>query len=486
MTSAEKQRLSTGVPALDEVLKGGLLPQRAYLLRGGPGTGKTTLGTHFLTQGHQQGEAVLLISFGESEKQIRRNAQYCDQDLSKIEVLDLSPKQEFFTEQLSYDLFSPADVELDPITRDIIDAVDRIQPSRVFVDSVTQLRYLATDSFQFHKQALSFIRYLTERGATVILTSESSASAPDEDLQFLSDGVIHLQYRSEERSIEITKFRGSGFVSGEHTVRLTQEGMKVYPKLNVQSRDRDFAMETLSTGIPEFDELLGGGIERGTTTIVTGPTGVGKTTFGMMLMKEGAGRGERSVVYSFEEMTEALYHRCESMNIPVRVMVKQGNLQIREIEALDYGADEFAQIVRRDVEENGTRIVMIDSVAGYQQSIRRGDVVKHLHALCRYLQNRGVAVLLINEVETITGDFRATEAGISYLADNIIFIRHLEIRGELRKAIGVLKKRLSDYEHTLREFQMTRYGIKVGRPLSGLRNILSGTPDWQGSDDAPL
>lgn len=201
-------------------------------------------------------------------------------------------------------------------------------------------------------------------------------------------------------------------------------------------------------------------------------------------MKEAAGRGERSVVYTFEEMTETILHRCEKINIPVRAMIERGTLSIVEIEALLYTPDEFAQLVRQEVEHNQTRIVMIDSLSGYELSIRSGDIVRHVHALCKYLQNVGVATLLINEVEDIVGGtFRATNTGVSYLADNIIFLRHLELKGELRKAIGVLKKRLSDHEKSLRELEITRYGIKVGAPLSMLRNILSGIPSWSDNPD---
>jgi circadian clock protein KaiC len=199
-------------------------------------------------------------------------------------------------------------------------------------------------------------------------------------------------------------------------------------------------------------------------------------------MKDAAGRGERSVVYTFEERLGTLLHRAEAVHIPVHAMMQRGTLSVVQVEPLQWTADEFAGLVRQEVEQYGTRIVMFDSTAGYRLSLRSGDLVGHLHALCKYLQNMGVAVLLISEVEAITGEFRATEAGISYLADNIVFLRYLEIQGELRRAIGVLKKRLGSFERTLREIEITRYGIKVGKPLTELRGILRGTPEWV---DAP-
>ncbi|WP_346289700.1 ATPase domain-containing protein [Sphaerothrix gracilis] len=474
-----QQRVSTGIVGLDEVLHGGLITNRAYLLRGGPGTGKTTVGIHFLAEGATRQEKVLFITLSESELQIRQNADYLGIDLTGIEFLDLSPTPDFFAESQSYDIFSPADVEREPTTQKIIECIESLQPSRIFLDSITQFRYLSTDEFQFHKQALSFIRYLTQNDATVLFTSEGSQSAPDDDLKFMSDGVLSLSYEHDERLLAVTKFRGSDFADGKHSLRLTSSGMAVFPQLRPVTFQRKFQPDVISSGVPELDELMHGGIERGAITIITGPTGVGKTTLGLQFMKEAAGRGERSVVYTFEEATETILHRCESVNIPVRAMLNRGTLSIVEIEALLYSPDEFAQLVRREVEQYQTRIVMIDSLSGYELSIRSGSIVRHVHALCRYLQNMGVAALLVNEVEDIMGGtFRATNMGVSYLADNIVFLRHLEIKGELRKAIGVLKKRLSGFERTLREVEITRYGIKVGAPLSTLRNILSGAPDW--------
>ena len=216
----------------------------------------------------------------------------------------------------------------------------------------------------------------------------------------------------------------------------------------------------------------------GTVTIVTGPTGVGKTTFGAQFMKEAAGRGERSVIYSFEEATDTILHRCESINMPVRAMIENKKLKINAVEALSLTPDEFAQMVRHEVEVQGTQIVMIDSLSGYRLAMRGEDMTTHVHALCRYLQNMGVTTILVNEVDSIMGDFQATGQGLSYLADNIIFLRYLEIDGQLRKAIGVLKKRLSNFETTLREFKISRYGLQVGAPLSNLRGILSGVPEW--------
>ncbi len=454
------------------------MPGRAYLVRGGPGTGKTTLGLHFLRAGATSGEPSLYITLAEPADQIRQNAQAIGLDLDGVDFLDLSPDSVFFTEGQSYDLFSPAEVERTPLTRQIQERVKRLRPRRLFLDAVTQLRYLSPDPFQFRKQVLSFLRFMAEQGATVLFLSEASPDAPDDDVQFMSDGVINLTYAPEGRTVEVTKFRGGDFRAGRHAMRLTGQGMVVYPRLLPSRHRREFVLETLPSGTPYLDELLHGGLERGTITLITGPSGVGKTTLGVQFMKEGAGRGERSVIYTFEETVETLTHRCAAVNMPVQYMLEHGTLAVIPVEPLRFAADEFAQLVRQEVEERGARIVMIDSVSGYRLALRgEGDLVTHLHALVKYLANMGVTVLLVNEVEYLTGDFRITDVGISYLADNVIFLRYLEINGELRKAIGVLKKRLSDFERMLRQIEITRYGIKIGAPLTRLRGILRGTPE---------
>jgi circadian clock protein KaiC len=260
---------------------------------------------------------------GEPEAELRANANALGFDLTQVHFLDLSPNAAFFTEMQTYDIFSPAEVEREPVTRQILEQIEHLKPQRVFLDAMTQFRYLATDAFQFRKQVLSFLRFLVEQGATVLYPSEGSDSAPDDDLQFMSDGVVHLYFQPEARTVSVSKFRGSDFRSGPHIMRLTDRGVEVFPHLLPEQHLQQFVQETIASGVPELDELLHGGLERGTISILTGPTGVGKTTLGLQFMKEAAGRGERSVVYTFEEARETLLIRCEALNIPVRAMVER-------------------------------------------------------------------------------------------------------------------------------------------------------------------
>ena len=480
METASSQRLSTGVTGLDAILGGGLIAGRAYLVRGGPGTGKTMLGLHVLEAGIARGEKALFISLEEPERQIRHDAAFHGLGLEGVAFLDLSPNAEFFTEGRVYDIFTPAEVEREPTTRRIIEQIEAQKPERVFLDAVTQFRYLCSDEFQFHTEVLSFMRYLRDRGITLVMTSEGSAMAPDDDLQFLSDGVLNLAFTGEARSVLVTKFRGSDFSGGLHALRLTEGGMQVYPRLVPHRHRREFVGEAISSGVPELDAMLHGGLERGTVSVITGPAGVGKTTLGLYFMKEAAARGEHSVVFSFEEGLATLLHRAQALGIPMRSMMDSGRLAILPIEPLRYGADEFAAMVREEVEKRHARIVMVDSVTGYSLCIHGGDMVRHVHALCTYLRNMGVSGILINEVESISGVFRATETGISFLSDNIVFLRYLEMNGALHRAVGVLKKRMSSFEGSLRELSLTPQGLKVGEPLTGMRGLLSGTPDWSG------
>ena len=477
-------RLSTGIPGLDEVLYGGLLARKTYLVRGAPGTGKTTLGFHFLTAGAANGERTLLITLGEPETQLRRNARSLGFDLDGIPILDLSPSPEFFARAQTYDIFSPAEVEREPITKLLVEQVEKVKPQRVFMDAMTQFRYLSTDLFQFRKQVLSFLHFLLEQGATVLFTSECSAAAPDDDLQFLSDAVLHLDCDPDGRALNVTKFRGSNFKSGPHSLRITSSGMKVFPRLlpDVHRYKGKFVVEAIATGVPGLDDLLHGGLERGTVTILSGPAGVGKTTLGLRIMTEAAARGERAVVYTFEEALQVMMRRCEGVAIPLRAMLERSNLAVVQVEPLFYTPDEFAQLMRQEVEKQQTRLVMIDSTSGYRLSFRGDDLVADLHALCKYLKNMGVTVLLINELEAVTGEFRITDMGISYLADNILFLRYVERHTanavELRKALGVLKKRVTDFDKDLRELEITSEGLKV-RPAPGKPSgIINGLPMW--------
>ncbi|MBA1147823.1 AAA family ATPase [Ectothiorhodospiraceae bacterium WFHF3C12] len=473
-------RITTRVPGLEGVLHGGFLPERSYLISGGPGTGKTTLGLHFLAAGSDS--PALLISMGEAERNIRSDAAAIGLDLDHVKAIDLSPGAQA-SSGAAYTLLEPWEAEPTDIRARVDEIFPHGPPARVFIDALSQYRHLVPDAFQFRKQVMSLLEYLTRSGSTVLYTAELG-SAADEDLQYLGDGILRLDWAPTGRTLSVVKFRGSAFAEGRHTVRLTGRGMQVFERLVPSDHTQAFRSVPLPSGVPELDTLTGGGLERGTVTVISGPTGVGKSTLGVQFMREAARRDERSVVFSFEEKLATLRHRCEQIGIPLTELIASDSLAVEEVEALQYTPDEFAWKVRVEVEDRGARMVMLDSLAGFRQSIQGDDVARHVHALCRYLSNMGVTVLLINEVGTIAGgELRVSDYGISYLADAVLLLRYLELDGELRKTIGVLKKRTGDFEKTLREFEITSTGLRVGEPLHGLRGVLRGVPEMAGESD---
>lgn len=473
---SNEQKISTGISSLDEVLDGGLIPQQSYLIQGGPGTGKSTIGYHFLEQAVKEGEAPLYISFGESSTHVNRNAKKLGVSLDDVHFLDLNPESDFSKDFEPYSVFATSEVESSSIFEPIVEAIEKHSPKRVFLDSITMFQFLNQDPFQTRNMALSFIKYICNSGATLLMTSELSEKSTEKEATFWVDGIVNLVYSESWRKLTVLKYRGSDYRSGNHAFRISSSGFELFPALRPNTYSRNFISSPVSSGLTELDELLHGGIEQGTTTLVTGPTGVGKTNLSVQFMKEAANRGERSAIYTFEESKELIIKRSESINVPVKKMIDKGYLKVESIEPLSYSPDEFSKMVRNDVEENDTKFVLIDSIGGYGMAVREENTLERLHSLTVYLQNMGVTTFLINETQSITGTLEATNIHASYLADNIIFLRYLEMNGELQKAIGVLKKRLSDFEKSIRRFHITKEGIQVGDKLSGFRGILSGTP----------
>lgn len=483
--SSASERLETGIPGMDELLGGGLRKRSATLCRGAPGAGKTIFGLHFLAAGVRASETGLYVNLGEPADYIRETASAFGLDIEPVHFLSLSATGEEFHSAETYDLFSSAEVEGPSLVENVREEIEAVDPDRVVIDPATEFRYLTTDEHQFRSQILSLLDFLKAAEATVVLTSQAADSMPDDDLQFLVDAVITIDSDGRRRTVEIPKFRGSSTRSGRHTVTITDSGMRAWPQLDPARHERPRTHRTLASGVTELDRLLSGGLTTGTITFFSGPTGVGKTTTGLQFMSEAASNGDRSVLYSFEEDTETLLTRAEAIGIPIAEMIDSEMLQIEEIGPDELTVDEFTSRIRTEVEDNDTEIVMIDGTTGFEQSlVGTGDnATGALVKVGRYLRNMGVTGIVTNEVHQITGEFQATEQKISHLADAIVVLRHVEHRGQLRKVIGVLKKRTSDYEPRLRELEITAKGIHVGEPLSELRGILTGTPEWDDPDD---
>lgn len=478
--------VSSGVDGLDDILHGGLVPGRMYLVHGQPGTGKTLLGMHFLEEGLTGDETVLFIHGEESRDEILANGAAVDIDVTGAEFLDLGPDSDFFTEDYSYDLVDPSDIEQERYTQDIHEAIREIDPDRVVVDPLTQLRYVEANDYQFRKRILAFMRFLKQHEITVVATATPTAQQEyDREIRSLSDGIVELTRGDGGRRIKVSKHRALGQREDDHGMEIRGNGLEVFPQLVPDRHEHPFEPNQIQFGIDELDELVGGGFNQRTVTFISGPTGAGKTSTGTQLLVQAAESDLNSALYLFEEDIETYEHRSESIGMPVSAMREDGSLSVTEIEPRTFSGEEFAHMVRAQVDQQQTDIVMIDGIDGYTTSIRgdENDLVRKLHALTRYLKNRGVTVLITNEIPEITGISSATSNNLSYVADNLMFLSYVEIDGSLRNVVGMLKKRAGGFEHNLREFEITADGIRVGESLTGLHGILQGTPRTDGPTD---
>lgn len=480
------QTIETGVSGLDELLNGGLITGRLYLVVGRAGTGKTLLGTEYLCEGLENDETTLFVHGEESADEILANAASFGIDLTGTEFLDLGPDSGFFDADSSYDLVDARDVESDRFIEQIRDAIEEINPDRVLLDPISQLQYIEPSEYQFRRRLISFMRFLKGRGTTVIATKTDEPSRADDEIRSLSDGIVELERGAGGRRIAVPKHRGIGQRDGTHGLEITASGLEVHPSLLPEPNERTFGPELLSAGVDELDALLEGGLECGTATFISGPTGVGKTTTAMQFLSAAATRGERPVAYLFEESPKTFLHRTESIGLPIHEQRADGELSIEAVEPLTLSPEAFARRVADRVDDDDTELVVIDGVDGYKVSIQgeRVELGRKLHALIRYLKNRNVAVILVDETDQITGIPSASSANISYIADNILFLNYVEVDGELRKGIGVLKKRAGRFERTMREFEITSDGIVVGEPYSGISGLLEGTPRLDLDHDA--
>lgn len=480
------ERMPTGIPGLDEAVHGGLITQNSYLIVGGPGTGKTILSFQWLLEGVRRGESALYITLAEPGGKIERNVRSFGWRLEGIEMVDLTPGAATSGgPEAEYQVFHPSEVERTPAWQGIYDAVEKHKPARLVIDSITQLRYLSTDEYQFRKQMLALVAFLDACGCTSFLVFEPTEMERETSVALAVDGIIRLHRDVSPnrviglRSIEVQKLRGSDFMSGLHQMRIGAEGVSIFPHRVEKPSEVQPGEMMLATGITHLDDLLGGGLESGTTTIITGPAGAGKSTLGMKFLTRSVAAGTPAVLYAFEESVQSILTRCEGVGMPVREMLDAGRLSVVRVNPMELYPDEFLGMVRGAVEREGRRVVMVDSLRGYELAMEEfGTMVANISNLVTYLNGNGVTTLLINEVENITGDLKATEFAVSYVADNIILMRYAEYTSRVIKIIACLKKRLGTFQPELRELHITADGIRVSEKLENLRGILTGVPAY--------
>lgn len=490
MENAPTTRMPTGIPGCDELLHGGFVPSRTYLIAGAAGSGKTLFGLQWLIHGARAGQRCMYITLAEPGTEIERNVAGFGWSLDGIEIVDLSPAgNELFEPPSEYHVFPPSEVERVPAWKAIYEAVRERCPQRLVIDSATQLRFLATDAYQFRKNILSLVTFLNQAGITSLLAFDPSEMEKDASAALAVDGVIRMRSDISPslaigmRSIQIDKLRGSDFMSGLHPLRIDGKGIKVFPHRIERTGLAEPGGEIISSGIAELDELLGGGLESGTTTLLTGPTGTGKSTLGTQFSAHYA-RTRRAIIFTFEEPPSFITARSRGIGTPIDDVLATGALKIVRVNPLELYPDEFLALVRHAVEIDGFRMVMIDSLRGYQLSMEEfGRAQAHIHNLVCYLSRNEVTTILINEVEHITStSLKATDLGVSHLADNIVLLRYAEYRGKITKIVSCLKKRTGNFEPELRQITADSSGIHISEKLQHLQGILTGVPSFSNDE----
>jgi len=478
-----------GIQGLDEILCGGLTPNRLYLIEGVPGSGKTTLAMQYLLEGARHGEPVLYVTLSETEEELRAMARSHDWDLSGITIRELVPPEESLQPAEQYTMFHPAEVELSETTRTILADVESLKPTRLVFDSLSELRLLAGDPLRYRRQLLALKQFFRGRRCTVLLLDDLTSSGRDLQVQSIAHGVVLLEqllpeYGADRRRLRVLKHRGRRFRGGYHDYVISTGGLNVFPRLVAAEHRHGWGEEKFSSGIQGLDTLVGGGLEAGTSTLIVGAAGTGKSSLAAQYVASAAARGQRSLMCIFDESRNVLLTRMRGMGVPLDEHVDSGMVEIRQVDPAELTPGEFADTIRRAV-DNGARIVVIDSLNGYLNAMPGERFLTiHLHELLMFLGERGVATVLVGAHQGMIGAAMMTPIDASYLADAVILLRYFEDKGEVRQAISVIKKRGSQHERTIREFALEPTGIQVGPSLRGFRGVLTGVPVERATDIA--
>jgi circadian clock protein KaiC len=481
---------STGIAGLDDVLAGGWTRNHLYLIEGVPGSGKTTLALQYLMAAVARGEKVLYVTLSETAEELRVVADSHRWNLDGIEMRELTPAQAELEPDGQNTMFHPAEVELPATTKVILDEVEALRPTSVVFDSLSEMRLLAGTPLRYRRQILALKHFFARRECTVLLLDDMTATAHDLQMQSIAHGVLLLEqlrpeFGAERRRLRVVKFRGVKFRSGYHDYNIQTGGIEVFPRLVAAEHRQAAPSGKLASGIAALDKLLGGGLEEGTSTLIVGAAGTGKSTVAAQFVAAAAARGQRGAMFVFDEGPHTLLSRCDELAVDLRRGVEAGQVVLQQIDPAELTPGEFIHSIRREVEEHGARIVVIDSLNGYLNAMPEERFLTiQLHELLMYLSQRGVATILIGAHQGLIGSQMNTPIDASYLADAVILMRYFEARGEVRQAISVMKKRGSQHERTIREFHMDNGCISVGATLRDFRGILTGVPVYEGEGAA--
>jgi len=479
-------KAATGIDGLDDILSGGLSRGHVFLLEGEPGTGKTTVALQFLLAGAEAGERSLYITLSETEQELRQGARSHGWELDhNIAIFELTPPENLLDTDHQQSLLHSSDLELGEATRQIFEAVERIKPTRVVLDSLSEIRLLAQSSLRYRRQILAIKHYFVRYEATVLLLDDLTNESLDKTVHSVAHGVIRLEelapsYGAERRRVRVVKYRGQKYRGGYHDFTIGNDGIHVFPRLVAAEHRGDYLRQQLSSGIGEMDALLGGGIETGSSSLILGPAGTGKTLIAMIFAAAAVARGEKAALFIFDEELGLLHERMKHLGIDLAALQATGNLWVEQVDAAELSPGEFSHRVRRCVDEGNIKTVVIDSINGYQTAMpEENALILHVHELLLYLNRRGAATFITVAQHGLVGDMQAP-VEITYLADRVILLRYFEALGKVRRAISIIKKRTGPHESTIREYRIGETGMTIGKPLDAFQGVLRGVPTYLG------
>ncbi len=485
------EKAATGVDGLDDVTRGGLARGRLFLLEGSPGTGKTTLATQFLLAGAEAGERGLYITLSENEDELKAGAASHGWTLEGLDIFELLPPESLLDGDQQQSLLYSSDLELGETTKRIMEVFERVNPNRVFLDSLSEIRLLAQSSLRYRRQILALKHYFARRGATVLMLDDLTAEADDKTMHSVAHGVIRLEelspeYGAERRRLKVHKYRGKSYRGGYHDFCITTGGIRVFPRLVSAEHKRRVRREVLQSESPELNALLGGGVDRGSSVLVLGPAGTGKSLLTLTFIMGAMKRGERAAMFVFDEEMGLLFDRAMSLGIDLQKLVDADKLIMKSVDAAELSPGEFSETVRRCVEEGGAGTVVIDSLNGFQAAMpEEHSLILHMHELLQYLNRQGVSTFLTVAQHGLVGDMKSP-VDVTYLADTVILLRYFEARGRVRRAMSVVKKRTGAHEDKIREFRVDQRGITIGEPLVNFQGVLRGIPQLIGDESELL
>jgi len=479
-------KAQTGVPGLDNILVGGLARGHVFLLEGNPGTGKTTIALSFLLAGTRQGEKCLYVTLSETEAELRAGAASHGWDIGdNFEIFELAPPES----QLDVDqqsLLYSSDLELGETTREIFGKFEAFRPTRVVIDSLSEIRLLAQSSLRYRRQLLAMKHYFVRQGATVLLLDDLTSDTLDKTVHSIVHGVVQLEelapdYGAERRRLRVTKYRGQSFRGGYHDMVIRHGGVEVFPRLVALEHRTTFSRMPMSSDVPALDALLGGGIDQGSSALILGPAGTGKSLFAVQMAVAAIGRGEKAALFLFDEEIGLLIDRMKGMGIYLDTLQAEGSLIIEQIDAAEISPGEFTKRVRDRMEKSGVKVVVIDSLNGYSASMpEENSLILHIHELLQFVNRQGATTLLTVAQHGLVGDMK-TPVDVTYLADTVILLRYFEALGQVRRAVSVIKKRTGPHEDTIREYRIGKKGLSVGKALDTFQGVLRGVPTFVGA-----